>query len=164
VHRVMDELGEGADVIAWDAASRRYDARTKPPASRLVRAEDVLSRVLDVMEPFALGIEALQATGFDRIFIHGFPRTQLGERFARFYGTPDWLRRYHPNALFKVLALFDEAARSIVRRTSARYVCGPVNADGEIPPEFTWDDVHYNAHGAREVVRSVVSVLEGVVE
>jgi hypothetical protein len=162
-HRVMDELGTGADIPAWDAMSRRYDVSTTP-ASRLVPVADVRRRVLEIMEPLALGIEALQSMGFDRIFVHGCPRTQLGERFEHYYGAAEWLRRYHPQTLFKVLILFDEAARSIAGRTAARYLGGPVNADGEIPYELTWDDVHYNARGAREVVRAVVAVLEGVVE
>jgi lysophospholipase L1-like esterase len=60
--------------------------------------------------------------------------------------------------------ILDRALRTIAQRTSARYISGPTNAIGELPQEFTWDDVHYNAQGACEVARAVVSVLEGVVE
>ncbi len=159
----MDELGPDADITAWDGRSSRYDVSTKP-ASRLVSAQDTLHRVLEIMEPFALGIEALRTMGFDRIFIHGSRRSQRTERFDRVYGTSKWLRQYHPNAMPKVHMLFDEAAQSIARRTSARYISGPVSAYGEFTRDVTWDDVHYNAEGARMVARSVVQVLEGVVE
>ena len=162
-HRVMDELGPDGDITAWDERSSRYDVSTKP-ASRLVSAHDALQRVLEIMEPFALGIEALRTMGFGRIFIHGSPPSHRSERFDRLYGKSKGLRQYHPNALLKVHLLFDEAARSIARRTSARYVCGPVDANGEVSQGFTWDDVHYNAEGARMVARSVVQILEGVVE
>ena len=162
-HRVMDELGPDADITAWDERSSRYDVSTKPP-SRLVSAHDVSQRVLEIMEPFALGIEALRTMGFDRIFIHGSPRSHRGKRFDRLYGTFKWLRQYHPNAMPKVHMLFDEAARSIAQRTSARYISGPVDAHGELSRDVTWDDVHYNADGARMVARSVVQILEGVVE
>ncbi|HEY6237358.1 MAG TPA: hypothetical protein VIW69_19820 [Candidatus Elarobacter sp.] len=162
-HRVLDELGPDADITAWDERSNRYDVSTQP-VSRLVSAQDTLQRVLEIMEPFALGIEALRTMGFDRIFIHGSPRSQRGERFDRLYGTFKWLRQSHPNAMPKVHMLFDEAARSIARRTSARYISGPVDAGGELSRDVTWDDVHYNAEGARMVARSVVQVLEGVVE
>jgi hypothetical protein len=162
-HRVMDELGPDADISAWDARSSRYDVSTKP-ASRLVSSQDALLRVLEIMEPFALGIEALRTMGFDRIFVHGSPPSQRGERFNRLYGKFKGLRQYHPNALPKVHVLFDEAALSIAQRTSARYISGPVDAHGELSQDVTWDDVHYNADGAREVARSVVSILEGVVE
>jgi hypothetical protein len=163
VHRVMDELGPDADITAWDERSSRYDVSTKP-ASRLVSAQDVFQRVLEIMEPFALGIEVLRTMGFDRIFIHGSPRSHRGERFERLYGKFKWLRQYHPNALLKVHMLFDEAALSIAQRTSARYISGPVDANGELSRNLTWDDVHYNAEGARLVARSVVQILEGVVE
>ena len=116
------------------------------------------------MEPFALGIGALRTMGFDRIFIHGSRRSQRGERFDRLYGKFKSFRQYHPNALPKVHMLFDEAAQSIAQRTSARYISGPVDANGELSRDVTWDDVHYNVDGARKVARSVVSVLEGVVE
>ena len=61
-------------------------------------------------------------------------------------------------------ALIDEAMRAIARRTAARVRPGAGRAHGELPADVTWDDVHYNADGARAVARSVVSVLEGVVE
>jgi hypothetical protein len=162
-HRVMDYLGPDGDIPAWDERSRRFDA-TKKPVSRLVSAEDALQRVLELMEPFALGIEALKTMGFHRIFVHGCPcssdSTRAGRRSVQMKG----MRQYHPNAGGKVYALIDEAIRSIARRTSARYLAGPVDARGELPAAVTWDDVHYNADGARAVARSVVSVLEGVVE
>ncbi len=160
----LEELGPDADIPAWNEVSSRYDVSTKP-ALRLMSADDVRARLLELMEPFALGIEALRAMGFGRIFIHGCPRTQRGERFSSRYGdVVEWLRDYHPNVLFKIHMLLDEVARSIAARTSARYVSGPADADGEIARQFTFDDVHYNNLGAQEVVRAVVAVVEGVVE
>jgi len=161
--RVLDELGSDVDVLAWDDVSRGYDLSSKP-ASKVLHPDHVLQRVLDVLEPFALGVKALQAMGFERIFVHGYPRPKSGERFARVYGQLKSLRQYHPNALPKVSLILDRAMRVIAQRTSARYVAGPTTVDGELPQEFTWDDVHYNARGACEVARQVVSVLEGVVE
>jgi hypothetical protein len=163
VHRLMDELGPDADIPAWGEPSRRYDVSTTP-ASRLVSAEDARQRAREILEPFALGIEALRAMGFDRIFVHGCRRAALGERFKRLYSHVKWLRQYHPNAKDKVLALFDQALQTVAARTGARYISGPVDARGELPSELTWDDVHYSADGAREVARHVVSLLEGVVE
>jgi hypothetical protein len=163
VHRVMDELGPDADIPAWDDISRRYDVSTREP-SRLVSADDVFRRVLEVMQPFARGIDALRAIGFSSIFVHGCYRARRSERFERMYGAFKVFRQYHPNALPKVVALFDDAVRSIAAQTSSRYVCGPVDEHGVLVEEATWDDVHYNDRGVAEVARSVVSVLEGVVE
>ncbi|HEV3089228.1 MAG TPA: hypothetical protein VGX96_18635 [Candidatus Elarobacter sp.] len=163
-HRVMDYIGPDADIAAWDQRSHACDVSAEP-ASRLVSAAEVRRYVLEIMEPFALGIEALRAMGLDRIFVHGSPAApQRTDRFYRLFGHVKWLRQYHPNALSKVLLLFDDAARTIAARTSARYLSGPVDAHGGTPPELTSDDVHYNADGVRELARSVVAVLEGVVE
>lgn len=163
VHRILDELGPDADVLPWDARSRRC-AATMQPASRLVRADDVVQRILELMQPFSLGIRALRAIGFTRIFVHGAYRSRGTERFQERYGHAKWLRLYHPNALFNVMMLLDEAMRRIALETSSRYVAGPVDADGLLAEELTWDDIHYSARGASEVARHVVSVLEGVVE
>jgi hypothetical protein len=163
VHRLMDQIGPDADILAWDADSRRFE-RSPLPASRLVDAEEALQRAHAIMEPLAPAIEALRTMGFARIFVHGTPPVHLGERFQRLYGHAKLFRQYHPNALPKASLLVDAAIRSIAARTSARYVSGPVDADGALRSELTSDDVHYNAEGAREVARSVVSVLEGVVE
>ena len=161
--RTLDALGPDADIRAWDELSRRCDV-SRVPASRLVSAEETLRIALETLEPFALGIEALRTMGFDRIFLHGCPRFTLGERFEADNRGAKWRRQIHPNVIAKALLLFDEAIRSIAVRTNARYVAGPVDADGVLPPEVTHDDVHYNDEGARRVVQSVVSVLEGVVE
>ena len=83
-HRVMDYLGPDGDIPAWDETSRRFDVTNKP-VSRLVSAEDALQRVLEIMEPFALGIEALKTMGFDRIFVHGCPRSSHSTRARRRY-------------------------------------------------------------------------------
>ena len=163
VHRVLHELGPGADVRAWDERSQRHTV-TMPPPSRLVGADEVLQRILEMMQPFAEGIRALQAIGFTRIFVHGAYRSRSAERFQERYGQAKWLRQHHPNALLKVTLLLDEAMRRIAQETSSRYVAGPVDADGSLAEELTWDDVHYSAQGASEVARYVVSVVEGVVE
>jgi len=163
VHRVLQELGPGADVRPWDERSQRHTV-TVPPPSRLVGADEVSQRILEMMQPFAEGIRALQAIGFTRIFVHGAYRSRGAERFQERYGQAKWLRQYHPNALLKVTLLLDEAMRRIALETSSRYLAAPVDADGLLAEELTWDDVHYSAQGASEVARCVVSVLEGVVE
>jgi len=162
VHRVLDELGPDVDVLPWDERSERY-ALTMRPASRLVRAEDVSQRMHEMLQPFALGIRALQAIGFTRIFVHGSYRTSAVERLHP-YLKVKWLRQYHPNALLKIVALLDDVLSRIALETSSRYVTGPVDADGMLPVEFTYDDVHYSARGASELARRVVEVLEGIVE
>jgi hypothetical protein len=161
--RVLDELGPDVDVAAWDDLSRGYELSRKP-ASSVLQPDFVLARMLDALEPFALGVNALQAMGFERIFVHGYPRPQSGERFGRLYGTLKSLRQYHPNAMPKVSLILDRALREIAQRTSARFVSGPAGPNGELSQEFTWDDVHYNARGASACAREVISVLEGVVE
>ena len=163
VHRVLDELGPDVDVIPWDERSERY-ALTMRPASRLVSADEVLERMLEIMQPFALGIRALQAIGFTRVFVHGSYRSYAIQRFEERFLKVKWLRQYHPNALLKVVTLLDDVLSRIALDTSSRYVTGPVDADGMLSDEFTYDDVHYNASGASELARRVVSVLEGVVE
>jgi hypothetical protein len=163
VHRLMDRLGPDADIPAWNALSRGFDL-SPLPASRLVGGDEALQYARTLMEPLALGIEALRAMGFDRIFVHGTPPPSFGERFQDIYGDIKTFRQYHPNAFPKAYMLIDAAIREITARMSARYVAGPVDAGGALPAELTWDDVHYTAVGAREVARAVVSVLEGVVE
>ncbi len=163
LHEFMLELGPDTDVAAWDVRSSRYDARSKP-ALRLLPADEVRQRVHRSMEPFALGIEALRRMGFDRIFIHGMPPSAWGERFKRAYPHVPWFETSHPNAFPKVWLLYDEALREIAVRTSTHIVTGPLDAEGILPPEATWDDVHYTADGARAVVRTVLSIVEGVVE
>ena len=163
VLRVLDELGPDAAIPGWDAMSRRYDHGTTP-ASRTVSAEEAVQRAFARMEPLATAIEALQAMGFVHIFVHGFPRARRGERFQRLYGKLKARRQHDTNTLLKVHMLFDEVARSIARRTSTRYVAGAVDANGEILEHVTEDYAHYNARGVREVARTIVSILEGVVE
>jgi|GEM_PF-5618825 len=161
--RLLDELGPDVDVPAWDEVSSRYDLSTAP-ASRLVGADEVLERMIALLEPFRLGIQALRAMGFAEIFVHGYPRPQSGDRFARIYGQVKSMRQYHPNGMPKIAILVDQAMRAVAEQSSARYIAGPVNELGELSQDFTWDDVHYNDRGACEVARSVVAILEGAVE
>lgn len=161
--RLLDALGPDADIRAWDDRSSRYDDGTKP-ASLVFDAEDVYAQVLELLEPFALGVEALRVIGFNHIFVHGFPQGNRGERSRRFNGDPKSMRQYRQSAMMKARMLVDRAMQSIAQRTATRFIAGPVGPDGRLADELTWDDVHYGARGAREVVRSVVSVLEGVVE
>jgi hypothetical protein len=163
VHRVLDELGPDVDIIPWDERSERY-ALTMRPASRLVPADDVTARMLEMMQPFAVGIRALQAIGFTRIFVHGSYRSFALEQFDERYAKLKWLRQYHPNALLRMVALLDDVLRRIALDTASRYVTGPIDADGMLADEFTYDGLHYSALGAGELARRVVSVLEGVVE
>jgi hypothetical protein len=162
-HEMMGELGPDTDLAAWDERSNRYDARLKP-TSRLLQADAVRHRVSEMMEPFALGVAALRRMGFERIFIHGMPPARWSERFRAAYGDVPWFETSHPNAFPKVWLLFDEVLRSIAARTSTRVVYGPLDADGILRTEATWDDVHYTVDGARELARSVISFVEGEVE
>jgi hypothetical protein len=162
MHRVLDELGPDADVVPWDSRSQRYAATRS--ASRLVRADEISQRIDEIMQPLALGIRALRAIGFDRLFVHGAYRPCDIERVRERYGTMVSFRRYRLSALFKVLILLDDALRRIALESSSRYIAGPADADGLLADEFTSDDVHYSARGASELARHVVAVLEGVVE
>lgn len=160
--RLLDDLGPDADVAAWDEPSRRCDL-SREPASMLVSADDALQRAVEILEPFARGIDALRAMGFERIFVHGYARPPI-EGLGRGAVREKSIRQRHPNAMRKAALLIDAALRITAQRTSARYIPPPGNGEGVVPPEFTWDGFHYNARGACEVARAVVSVLEGVVE
>ncbi len=162
-NEIMLELGPDTDIAAWDERSSRYGAPLSP-TSRLLKADEVRQRVEQTLEPFALGIDVLRHMGFERIFVHGMPPARWAERFRRAYPHVSWLETSHPNAFPKVWLLFDEVLRSIAERTSARVVCGPLDAEGILRPEATSDDVHYTPEGAREVARCVVSFVEGAVE
>jgi hypothetical protein len=163
VHRVMDELGPNADVLAWDDVSRGCDV-TSRPASSFATADDVLRRILEIMQPLALGIGALRELGFARIWVHGCYRPRMGENLEARFRDMVWLQEYRPGTFAKVQLLFDRAMRRIAAQTSSRYLAAPVDANGEVAADCTADDVHYNVRGASEVARSVIAVLEGVVE
>ncbi len=124
---IVDALGPDVDIPAWDELSLLCDV-SRVPAARLASADDTLDRAIEALEPFARGVEALQAIGFDRIFLHGCPRLDLGERFEGTNSRAKWRRQIHPNVIAKALLLFDAAIRVIAARAKVRYLSGPVDA------------------------------------